>query len=158
MNADEVEVRVNGQPVDAYVSAQGQPLRESDVVLIYVPASGSVVQVGQATGAARMTVVNAGPVWEDGETWMGVAEAGQRLAFVARPDYVRYLLADFAEDAAWVLDVTQPGHPRLLVGVESVQTVHGTGLYLSYGVEQQADCLAVTPSALQELRGEDIQP
>ena len=158
MNADELAVRINGEMVQAYVTAEDRPLREADTVLVYVPAAPATVQVGTAPDAGRMDVVYAGPTWDDGETWMGVAERGQRLAFVARPEYVRYLLADFDDHSAWVLDVSKPTQPRLLVGVESVRTGAGTGLYLSYPVEQEAACLAVTAAGLQEIKAEDLAP
>ncbi len=88
---------------------------------------------------------------------MGVAEDGRQLDFVTGPEYVRYLLADFAESTAWVVDVSDPAQPVMLVGVEMMQTAQGVGLYLSYSGEGERHCLAVTPAGLQELKIEDIR-
>jgi hypothetical protein len=152
MNADTLAVRVNGQPSAIMVTAENRPLRDSDLILLYVPNAGDEVKVGTGTSALRMEAVYAGPVWDDGETWMGISEDGNQLAFAVGPTFVRYLLADFADSTAWVLDVTDVTKPRLLVGVENMMTAHGVGLYLSYGGTNEARCIAVTPAALQELR------
>ncbi len=157
VNADELALYLNGEPAALYSSAEGRPLRETDAVLVYVPAAGASIEVALAADALRMQTVYAGPSWDEGQTWMGVAENGRQLDFVTGPEYVRYLLADFAESTAWVVDVSDPAQPVMLVGVEMMQTAQGIGLYLSYSGEGERRCLAVTPAGLQELKAEDIQ-
>jgi|GEM_PF-2474869 len=157
INADELTLTMNGEPAALFTPAEKRALRKGEAVLVYVPEDGADLVFGIGPGGLRMESVYAGPSWDDGETWLGVAEQGRALAFTAQPGFVRYLLADFEGIDAWVLDISRSRQPRLLIGMETIQTAQGTGFYLSYPVTKDADCIAVTPQAMQELTTEQLK-
>ena len=129
-----LKVYVSGEEVAAFVTAVDAPLADGDFVLFYAPesANGLECALGIGPDARRMELVNARPSRAAGDVGTAVADGAQAVYFEASTNCVRYLLVDFATAPVWVLDVTEPGSPRVLYGYAYLTTADGhTGVYLS---------------------------
>ena len=119
-------VEVDGVVVPSILEADGS-------LLFYAQAGAVEARVVPAAEPVRMTEQAAAP--QGGETVVVVSEDGASVALGTIADAASYLAIGFAGADLLVLDVTDASAPRLLTGVEVLQTSSDSGAYFSQAGE-----------------------
>ena len=151
-DADRIQVWVNEEPISIFATAAGRPMAEEDWILFSLEGLAVTNVTVDLSGepGLRMEMIYARPSRVAGE--MGQVRVG--LDQVARmevtPDKVRYLMSGFTGGSAWLLDVTEPGHPRLMIGAQWVSIEGEGGVYFSHPERGPAVCIGVGSTAVVE--------
>lgn len=110
-----IQMRVNGEEVAAFVSAASDAMEPGDVVMFYAPEGVADIEIGAASGAARMAWVYVAPVFGDGNVHVDVAREDHTLWFQATTNFIRYIVMGFESQPVWLLDITDQRHPKMFV-------------------------------------------
>ena len=149
-DASEYKAWIGTNEVPLYVSTWRGTLAEDQFVLFYcrrAPGHELQVSLGVGSDARRMLYGYAGPI--GGTLYTDRVTTGGPLVFPIGDTHYTCLIMGLKEDAAWVLDVTDPLSPTMLYGYSFLSTEIGNAVYLSYFPETgQARCLLAEPDAV----------
>jgi len=151
------KVYVDQAEVASYVTTESTTFSDWDYVLFYVNEEAQV-SFGYAEGEPqRMTYRFVFVEYGDGDVWTGsLAGNAADIQVATHPDYIRYLITGFQDANIWLLDITNPNVPDLLIGADLVRVGGETGLYFSEAVTENGIIYATGDSAV--IRIESITP
>lgn len=151
-----LRVYVDNTEVAAYVTANGVTFADWDYVLFYV-GSGEQVSFGYASGEPlRMPYRFVFVEYGDGDVWTGGVTPGDEIQVALGAGYVRYLITGFHDSNIWLLDITNPVWPTLMLGADLVLVDGETGLYFSDPAITSGVIYAVSDQAV--IRIKSISP
>jgi len=127
-----IRIYVAQVEVASFVSAVSATFSDWDYILFYVN-EGAQVGVGYAEGEPlRMDYRYVFVEFGEGEVWTGdLAADADAIQVAIHPEYLRYLITGFHDSTIWLLDITNPLLPTLLIGADLVSVNNETGLYFS---------------------------
>ncbi len=149
---------IDGQEAAMYVSAWGSMMTAYDFLLFHAPGNGTFTAelVQDMESPARMASVYAGPSYGGGDA--GIVESADGLSASVAIDasIENYLVTGLQDGWIWVLDVTHPYVPTVLLGAETVYLNGESGLYFSYPVDG-ASIRVIGASAINTLDASDLK-
>ena len=137
VNPQALRVLVNGTEIAALTTSYGDQFAEYDYVLAYVENTeldDVELSVGYATEGdpLRMGMQFVFLNGDDGDVWTDAVTPGSDVLRATLDQwYVRSMVTGFIDSNIWLLDVTNPTQPVLLVGADIVNVNGYAALYYS---------------------------
>jgi hypothetical protein len=137
INPQQLRVFVDGSEVAAMVTSYGEQFASYDYVLAYVEnVDANEVEISVGYGSEgdplRMGVQFVFLDGSDGDVWTAAVTPGsEQIRAQLDQFYIRSLVTGFGDSNVWLLDVTDPVQPVLLLGADIVNVNGMAALYFS---------------------------
>jgi hypothetical protein len=145
--AEGAGVKVNGEPRPVLV--------EEGVLRFFLGKEdvGADVQIGLWEETEAMEVVDAAPVSMAGDVGFATPGEGEEvLDLPVAEGTTRYIVTEMMGDEVWLLDVSDPAHPRWLTQQAVLESPKGIAVYFETGATEIRRVLLLPPEQAFELQ------